>query len=108
MVVSRSVHERHWRTNYELCPIPLSILLLATIGAKLIGPQDSLQVGKWAVHDLQLPDTETPTPKIKTMTKIDTLITEMQPILDRTISLENCIITNNLSGGIHCISKAES
>ena len=49
---------------------PLSILLLAAIGAKLIGPNGGLQVGKWTVHDLLLPDsysyflTPTPTPRL--------------------------------------------
>ena len=45
---------------------PLSFLLLAAIGAKLI----DAQVGKWAVHDLLLPDsysysrTPTATPRL--------------------------------------------
>ena len=33
--------------------VPLSILLIAAIGAKLKGPHGGLQVGKWAVHDEQ-------------------------------------------------------
>ena len=35
------------------------------------------------------------------MTNIDTVITEMQPLLDRTISLGNFLITNTLSGAIY-------
>ena len=61
MIDYRSESERLWCTD-EICPISLSILLLAAIGAKLIGPQDGLQVGKWGVHDILTPDTETPTP----------------------------------------------
>ena len=67
MVDSRSVSECLWRTDYELCPTPLSILLLAAIGAKLIGLQDGLKVGKCAVHDLLPPFLllpPTPTPRL--------------------------------------------
>ena len=51
MVASRSVSERLWLTDNELGPIPLSILLLAAIGVKLIVSQDGPQVGKRAVHE---------------------------------------------------------
>ena len=61
MFASLSVSERLWRTDYELCPIPLSILLLVTVGTKLIGVQDGLEVGRWAVDDLLLPNIESPT-----------------------------------------------
>ena len=35
--------------------VPLFILLLAAIGAILIGPHGGLQVDRWAAHDEQAP-----------------------------------------------------
>ena len=43
-----------WDSFWQVI-VPLSILLLAAIGAKLIGPHGNLQVGKWTVYDEQAP-----------------------------------------------------